>query len=208
MVTAKLYIEGGGNAVRGGRRRRDSLESRFRKGWKAFFEAADLGGRVKIVRGGGRKQTYKMFAAAVRNRSADTLPLLLVDSEGPVQPGHSPWQHLRARKEDGWNKPDEAREDQAFLMVQFMETWFLADKDGLRRYFGQRFRERAIKQWPNLEAVPKETVLNALAQATAACGKAYGKGKTSFELLECIDPARVRAACPHANDLLQRLAAL
>ena len=93
-------------------------------------------------------------------------------------------------------------------MVQFMETWFLADKDGLRRYFGQGFRDQAIKQWPDLEAVPKETVLNALAQATAACRKAYGKGKTSFELLECINPARVRAACPHTNDLLQRLATL
>ena len=206
MVTAKLYIEGGGNAIRGGRRRGDSLESRFRKGWKAFFEAADVGGRVKVVRGGGRKQTYKMFAAAVRSHSADTLPLLLVDSEAPVQSGHSPWQHLLAR--DGWNKPDKAGEDQAFLMVQFMETWFLADKDGLRRYFGQGFKDQAIKQWPDLEAVPKETVLNALAQATAACRKAYGKGKTSFELLAHINPARVKEKCPHANDLLQRLAAL
>ena len=93
-------------------------------------------------------------------------------------------------------------------MVQFMETWFLADKDGLQRYFGSGFRERAIRQWPDLEAVPKEAVLNALAQATAACRKAYGKGKTSFELLEYINPDRVRAACPHAKALLQRLAAL
>ena len=200
MVTATLYIEGGGSG--------NSLEIRFRKGWKAFFEAADVGGRVKVVRGGGRKQTYDMFAAAVRNHSADTLPLLLVDSEGAVQPRHrhSPWQHLLAR--DGWNKPHEADDDQAFLMVQFMETWFLADKDGLRRYFGSGFRERAIRQWPDLEAVPKETVLNALAQATAACRKAYGKGKTSFELLAHINPDRVATACPHANDLLQRLAAL
>ena len=197
-MTATLYIEGGGEGK--------DLRTRFRKGWRTFFDAAGVDDRTKIVRGGGRQRTYDMFSVAVRDRRNDTLPLLLVDSEGAVQSGHSPWQHLLAR--DGWNKPDGAGEDQAFLMVQFMETWFLADKDGLRRYFGQRFRERAIRQWPQLEAVPKETVLNALAQATAACGKAYEKGKTSFELLAHIDPARVKAACPHANKLLQRLAAL
>ncbi len=197
-MTATLYIEGGGDGK--------DLRTRFRKGWRTFFDAAGVDDRTKIVRGGGRQRTYDMFAVAVRDRRNDTLPLLLVDSEAPVRLGHSPWQHLLAR--DGWNKPDEAGEDQAFLMVQFMETWFLADKDGLRRYFGSGFRERAIKQWPDLEAVPKETVLNALAQATEACRKVYGKGRTSFELLEYISPARVRAACPHANKLLQRLAAL
>ena len=165
-----------------------------------------MGGRAKIVRGGSRNETFKRFTSAVRGSPADTLPLLLVDSEGPVQAGHSPWQHLRAR--DGWNKPDETGEDQAFLMVQFMETWFLADTDGLRRYFGGGFSEQAIKQWPELEAVPKDTVLKALEQATAACGKDYEKGKTSFELLAHIDPARVKVACPHANALLERLTAL
>ena len=197
-MTATLYIEGGGEGK--------DLRTRFRKGWRTFFDAAGVDDRTKIVRGGGRQRTYDMFAVAVRDRRNDTLPLLLVDSEGAVQSGHSPWQHLLAR--DGWNKPDEAGEDQAFLMVQFMETWFLADKDGLRRYFGSGFRERAIRQWPDLEAVPKETVLNALAQATAACRKVYGKGRTSFELLAHINPARVATACPHANALLQRLSAL
>ena len=93
-------------------------------------------------------------------------------------------------------------------MVQFMETWFLADKEGLRRYFGSGFSEQAIKQWPELEAVPKDTASNALEQATAKCRKGYAKGRTSFELLAHIDPARVSAACPHANALLERLTAL
>ena len=198
MVTATLYIEGGGST--------NSLEVRFRKGWKAFFDVAGVGARTKIVRGGSRADTFKLFAAAVGGNRGDTLPLLLVDSEGAVQAAHSPWQHLQAR--DGWRKPDGASDNQAFLMVQFMETWFLADKDGLRRYFGDGFSERAIRQWPDLEAVPKETVLRALSQATTACRKGYEKGRTSFELLAHIDPSRVKAACPHADALLQRLAAL
>ena len=197
-MTATLYIEGGGE--------REELRRRFRTGWQTFFKAAGVGGRAKIVRGGSRLATFKRFRSAVRDGRQNELPLLLVDSEGAVQSGHSPWQHLLAR--DGWNKPNGVDEDQAFLMVQFMETWFLADKDGLRRYFGPGFSERAIRQWPDLEAVPKETVLRALAQATAACRKGYEKGATSFELLAHIDPARVKAACPHADALLQRLAAL
>lgn len=90
-------------------------------------------------------------------------------------------------------------------MVQVMETWFLADCNSLRRYFGAKFKENALRQWPQLEAVPKATVLDALECATAT---RYAKGKVSFELLAQIDPARVEAACPHAKALLNRLRTL
>lgn len=93
--------------------------------------------------------------------------------------------------------PD-AGDDQAFMMVQAMETWFLADRDLLKRYFGAKFRENALKQWPKLEGVPKRTVLSALESATANCAKRYAKGKVSFELLALVDPTLVEAACPHA----------
>ena len=48
MVTALLYIEGGGD-------KKDSFEKRFRRGWKKFFERAGVGGKTRIVRGGGRQ---------------------------------------------------------------------------------------------------------------------------------------------------------
>lgn len=91
------------------------------------------------------------------------------------------------------------------MMVQIMETWFLADRDSLKRYFGAEFRENELKQWPQLEGVLKETVLNALERATANCAKRYAKGKISFELLAQVDPALVEAACPHAKALLDQL---
>ena len=131
--------------------------------------------------------------------------LLLVDSEGPVAPGVTVWRHLHAR--DGWTRPDGSGDDQVFLMVQVMETWFLADRDALRRYFGAEFRENAVRQWPELEAVPKATVLETLERATAACRQSYAKGRVSFEVLARIDPACVEAACPHARALLDRLRA-
>lgn len=195
-MTAKLYIEGGGD-------RSKSLKARFRQGWNRFFERAQVGTRVKIVRGGGRKETFSRFATAVSEPSSDTLPILVVDSEGPVRPDHSVWQHLTAQ--DSWSRPDSATLSQAFLMVQFMETWFLADREALQGYFGACFRKQKLKEWPQLEAVPKATVLTALDRATARCSNRYEKGKVSFELLAKIDPGRITDACPHAKDLIDRL---
>ena len=195
-MTVRLYIEGGGDNRR--------LGAQFREGWTKFFVTAGLGGRMpKVVRGGSRTQTFDRFATDAAERNADVVSLLLVDSEYPVEAGHSVWQHLRAS--DGWNKPAGAGEDNAFLMVQVMETWFLADRDALRKSFGSRFSENALGQWADLEDVPKETVLGALRNATERCPKRYAKGRVSFELLAQVDPARVEASCPHANALLTRL---
>lgn len=196
-MVAKLYIEGGGEG-------RD-LGVRFREGWSKFFKSAGLASKTKVVRGGGRRSTFKLFVTATENNRPNEIPILLVDSEDPVASGHTVWQHLFARKYDGWKRPSNADDDQAFLMVQAMETWFLADRDALRKYFGRGFRQNALKQWPDLEAVPKPTVLDALKRATAECPKHYAKGKVSFELLAHIDFDLVATACPHAEALLKRL---
>ena len=198
-MTAKLYIEGGGN-------RSKSQQARFREGWNRFFEKAGVGGRVKVVRGGGRRQTFDRFVTAVSEPSPSDLPILLVDSESALQPEHSVWKHLRTR--DNWRRPHKASDDQAFLMVQFMETWFLADCQALQSYFGAPFRSTELRQWPHLENVPKEPVRTALDRATAKCSRRYAKGRISFELLAKIEPHRVVDACPHAKDLIERLKAL
>jgi hypothetical protein len=195
-VSLKLYIEGGGEG--------QLLDTLFRQGWKQFFEAAGLVSKMpSVVRGQGRTQTLDLFATAVAHPRGGALPLLLVDSEDPVEEGHSVWQHLEAR--DGWKRPPGTADNQAFLMVQVMETWFLADRDLLRRYFGHSLRENHLRQWPVLEAVPKPTVFNALAKATAGCQRHYAKGKVSYELLGQLSPQQVEAACPHAKAFLDRL---
>ena len=94
------------------------------------------------------------------------------------------------------------------LMVQVMETWFLADRDALRGFFGPQLNENNFREWPDLEEVPKDTVLNALERATLNCQKPYSKGRVSFELLGRIDPQRVAADCPHAGRLLNYLRGL
>ena len=197
-MSAVLYIEGGGDNRR--------LGAEFRQGWKAFLTNAGLSGRMpKVVRGGTRQQTFNRFVTALDDSQSGTVPILLVDSEGPVAAAHSVWQHLKVR--DCWNQPENARDDQAFLMVQVMETWFLADRKGLQMYFGDRFMAKAIRQWPQLEEVPKETVFDTLERATAGCSKPYAKGKIASELLAQIDPALIEGACTHAKSLLDRLRA-
>jgi hypothetical protein len=193
-VKAKLYIEGGGPGK--------VSDSVFRKGWKMFLSrAAGSSAKFAVVRGGSRNETWKKFVTALEKSTADELPILVVDSEAAVT--QSCWQHLD--KQDGWKRPEGAGEDQVFLMVQTMETWFLADREGLRRFFGPSFSDSPLKNWPSLEAVDKKTILDALAKATA--GK-YEKGLPSFQLLETLDSEKVKAACPQARRLFERLSSL
>ena len=125
MVMVRIFIEGGSSGK--------TPDKIFKEAWTAFFAAAGLTGRMpKIVRGEGRSATFRKFRTA--RRRTNELFLLLVDSEGPVTPGHSAWQHLRNR--DNWDQPTGAAADSAYLMVQVMETWFLADRDALREFFG------------------------------------------------------------------------
>lgn len=192
-----IHAEGGGEG--------QLLDTLFRQAWSAFFRSAGLAGRMpRVVRGQGRDQTIANYLKQLQQPETGVLPLLLVDSERAVRAGQSSADFLRA---DAHARLPQAADGQVFLMVQLMETWFLADRDLLRRYFGNELRENAFAAWPDLEAVPKETVLRALDHATAACRTRYGKGKVSFQMLGRLDPARVETACPHARALLEFLRA-
>ena len=160
----------------------------------------------RVVRGEGREQTFDKFKTALQRQKPNELSLLLVDSEGPVTAEQSAWQRLRNR--DNWEQPPGADDNSAYLMVQVMETWFLADRDTLRSFFGPSLNENHFRQWQNLEEIPLDTVLNTLERATINCQKSYSKGRVSFELLGQIDPQTVAAACPHADQLLQYLRTL
>lgn len=196
MVEVKLYVEDGGDG-----QLHDTL---FRQAWAAFFNAAGLEGHMpRVIRGGGRQRTFDLFRTAVEHLTPGTLPLLLVDSEDAVRPDDSGWDHLKRR--DGWNRPPAAGSDDAFLMVQVMETWFLADRAALRTFFGSKLNENAFADWPELESVPKVTVLRALEKATLDCKTRYAKGRASFRFLSMVDPAEVARRCRHAQQLLDRL---
>ncbi len=199
MVTVTVYVEGGGQSK--------ALKTKCRAGFRKFFEKAKLVGQMpSVIACGGRDSAVKDFRNALRRLKSGQVALLLVDSEGPVQEGITPWQHLKSR--DKWDRPDGAQEDQAHLMVQCMETWFLADVETLESYFGHGFQSAVIPKRNDIENIPKDDVLKQLESASSRSKKrVYNKGSHSFEILAQIDPERVIQCSWFAERLIDTLKA-
>jgi hypothetical protein len=208
----KLYVEGGGDT--------QLLKTACRQGFAEFLAKAGLAGRLpRVVAGGSRNSAYDMFCTSIQ---AGEPALLLVDSEEAVkpaaQPGDAavvsdraqwkPWLHLKDRVGDGWAMPAGSEDVHCHLMVQCMESWLLADRDALSRFFGQGFKASALPAASRpLEELSKPSIYQSLAQATSDCKTkdAYGKGDHSFKLLALIDPAKVFQASPWAQRFIETL---
>ena len=115
------------------------------------------------------------------------------------------WNHLESR--DGWDRPPGADEENSHLMVQCMESWFLADKEVLAAFFGGEFKLNTLSANASIEEISKQDVLQGLKKATRECEKKgeYGKGQHSFEILALLNPERVINASPHAERLIHAL---
>jgi hypothetical protein len=199
-VKVKIYVEGGGDHNK-------SLQTQCREGFRRFFKKAGLENRMPgVVACGGRSRTYDRFRTSHENAGQDDFPILLVDSEAPVTEA-DPWEHVRLRAGDGWQRPSGASQDQIHLMVQAMEAWFHADKEKVQEYFGQGFHVASLKQRPDIDNIPKADLFAGLQAATRGCLKKgeYSKGQHSFEILALINPEKVRAASAHAGRLLNTL---
>lgn len=197
-MSLKIYVEGGGES--------NKLRTECRQGFRKFFANAGLTGNMPaVVSCGSRSEAYDSFRTALKRPKENTLPLLLVDSEDAYSSSSTPWNHLKAR--DNWDRPKGATDDHVYLMVECMESWFLADRECLKEYFGQGFREKSLPGNPKVETVPKKTVFDSLKTATRDSNTKgeYGKGKHSFEILGRIDPPTVRNAAPNADRLLKKL---
>ena len=197
MVSIRVYVEGGGSSK--------DLKGECRKAFRTFLEKAGLQGRMpKIVVSGSRRNAYEDFV--IRHRHAadkNEHALILVDAEGPVGEVGS-WQLLKDR--DGWNRPAGTRDHQCHLMVQVMESWFLADLKSLAEHYGQGFQEAALPSNPQIEQVAKNDVFNGLNRASRNTTKGrYDKGRHSFEILEKIDPEKVTDASRHARRFVETL---
>ena len=199
-MTVKVYVEGGGD----GR----ELRARCRRGFSSFFARADLAGRMpRVIACGSRQSAYVKFRAALASGNVREFFVLLVDSEGSVAEDSGPWLHVMNR--DTWAAPDGATDDNAHLMVQCMETWFLADRERLEAFFGSGFDRNALPGHRNIKEIAKADVFEGLKNATRRCQPRgeYGKGRHSFEILSEIDPSKVLAASPHAKRLIDTLQA-
>ncbi len=192
-MSVRLYVEGGGDK---------NSKIACRGAFRSFVRKAGADRRMpRIVASGSRNQAYNDFKAALVQRNVTAM--LLVDAEEEVTASGS-WEHLRSR--DNWRRPPDASNDQCHLMVQIMESWFLADRQALQAFYGHSFRAGALPGNPKIEQIPKQDVLNGLervGQGTRQRG--YSKGRHSFDILATLDPAKVRAASPYANTFIQAL---
>lgn len=202
----KLYVEGGGDSA--------ALKTACREGFRTFITKAGINNRPRVVACGSRRDAYESYCTAI---DQGEVAMLLVDSEAPVAATHQqgedesswlPWGHLQQRKGDGWVKPTGTDDTDCHMMVQVMESWFLADHDTLKSFFGNGFKEIQLPAVTRpIEDIAKADVYQALQNSTADCKtkKQYGKGEHSFKLLAIIDPTKVTEASPWAKRFVDEL---
>jgi hypothetical protein len=187
-----LHVEGGGNSTQ---------KEQLRQGFGAFLgglqdRARARGIRVRVTFWGPRSETYVSFMRSLRQTPA-TLHLLLVDSEGPVT--SAPRHHLTIT--DAWNLAG-ISDEQCHLMIEVMESWFLADPGVLENYFGQGFSVDALPPTRDVEQVAKDTVLEKLNRAARATKKQrYDKGRDTHLILARLDAGKVRSRAQHCDRL-------
>ena len=194
-----VYVEGGG------RRQSTRTMDDCRRGFGQLFEKVVREGQSpKVKPCGGRESTFHDFRRDVRQGKEGFL-ILLVDSEGPVDTNVTSWAYLRKR--DRWSKPANVRDDQAHLMVQCMESWFLADRDALSGYYNQGFLVNSLPDRANIEEILKRDVERKLDNATrpTATKGLYHKTCHGFDLLALIDPEKLRRASQRARRLFEVL---
>ena len=115
MVTAKLYIESGDDSRERG--------IRIREGWNEFFKTVGIEDRVRVVRGGDRRQTLKRWFKSVARPESEIVSLAIVDSQQPIGEGQTVWQHLKECY--GWERPQSAMDDPEVLAVSAPESAYV-----------------------------------------------------------------------------------
>lgn len=186
MVRITIYVEGGGDSK--------EMHARCREGFSKLIGKAGFAGPMpRVVACGGRQHAFDMFRTAIGKEQG--FPILLVDSEDPVDPqsesSHdtaAAWNHLQSR--DSWTRPDGTDDDQAQMMVACMETWIMSDRQALRKVFGSRLQISALLPINDLEHRSRSDVQRALENATRNRGrdKAYRKGRRSLQVLAQLNP--------------------
>ena len=184
----KLFVEGGSAVKR--------IRTDFQQGFRALVGKVTMK-MPRIVACGSRENALDKFCTELRRGGK---ALLLVDSERPVKANHigKPWAHL-AGPSDNWRRPESAGDDNAHLMAQCMESWFVADPEALAAHFGQGFKPEKLRGNPNVEEIPKSDILSGLSAATKESGREYQKTHDGFALIGKIDPSRVAKRAPHAE---------
>jgi hypothetical protein len=168
------------------------------------------------------KNGFDTFFAELKTaaREAGSTLELIAAREGPRDYGKARRSHPNAwnilLKDSEQAMPNDPRQlcerhgidpafvDRVFWMVELMEAWFLADRDGLWKYYGDGFLSNAIGDTANVERVPKAEVIERLKRATGGTRKGrYDKVRHAPFLLEKLNRDRVQACAPYCRRLFE-----
>lgn len=177
----------------------------LRQGLRTFFQNLEneIKVPIRIKPVGARELTIKIFLSEIDD-NRDNFAVLLVDAEGEIGEDESVKTFLR-KISDKFNFKN-VKDEQCHLMVQLMESWFLADKEKLGEFYGPNFNHNALPKNKNVEKIPKADVLKGLKAATAKTKKGeYGKGTHSGEILQKINSSSVRNSAEHCENLFQAI---
>jgi hypothetical protein len=193
----RIYIEGVERGIEAARMREG-----FRKFLDQLYQLAQQNGfrfHPPVLCGSGQN-AYKEFKVALK-RNKGAVNFLLVDSEGPVADGASPWAHLNC---DSFGLDD----SHCHLMAQAMEAWLVADPKALKDFYEKDFNEKALPANPQVEQIPKKDLFDGLHNATAKTKKGkYHKTRHAPEILKRLDVDRVCKAAPYCERLFKTLTA-
>lgn len=200
-----IYVEGGGNSA--------DQRKEIRYAFQALIEperkrAREQGYGFQILPCGGRQQTFDRFN---EYHDRDSVALLLVDSEDPIACGPDAVldgavrkQHLIER--DKWASLASCDGINIHLMTQTMETWIVADPEGLQKFYGNGFLPTKLPRRQDLEEHAKSDVALDLAAATAKTSKrSYHKINHVRGIFECLDRSKIETKCRRFAFFVARL---
>jgi hypothetical protein len=180
MVTEiRIYFEG---------------DDQLRMGFHRFLGLDGMRGKCRIQAVAAHGDPIGEYRIAQR-KHPESVNILLLDSEQALD-----GTGLRERQVAGFPP------DRIFWMIELMESWFLADREALKRYYKQGFQESSLPRNPEVEKIPKEDVLQGLTEATKNTRKKrYHKTKHAPWILQVIDRDAIRERAPQCKRLLEAL---
>ena len=153
--------------------------------------------RFSLIAGGSTEETIKDFKKAASSHTNASI-IMLIDSDRAYDSGLL----MNIKSQIGANVQDE----QIHFMVQVMESWFLADRDALKKYYGREFQESRLPQNSDVERIPKSDVLTGLENATRNTSKGkYHKTRHAPQLLSNLNVDKVCSAAPSCKRLFDSL---
>lgn len=199
-----IYFEGAKSRHVQGR------DGNLKEGFRKFFDnlLGDSHFVTKLIPCTDTWTTVKLFCAGVKRDSIKNhgvFQILLIDSD--VLGDNDPFKSVKSH--DNWALSKKFKNDHIHFMKECMEAWFLADKQALTRYYGDKFNMKALPSTIDIELISKSEIMSGLYTATQKTSKGeYHKTKHAPGILKMLSPKSLTdkaAQCKRLFKTLEKL---